>query len=169
MLWIWQAGVGGPWQWLRASWWNRSPRGFCSVMYVYQVVSLFHPDFFCAFWQSSTEQYWCNRWNWKNQLHLLSFARLPTAGSFSIGRKACCQLVLPEAPEGVHSVQRCLKNPDNPMLSMLLTCQSYAYVSGEHCRLKYARASMVCLIDRVPRHFLDSLRLDVTWNHKGKI
>ncbi|CAJ1338079.1 unnamed protein product [Effrenium voratum] len=37
--------------------------------------------------------------------------RLPDlgAGQFSIGRKACCQLVLPE---------------------------SYAYVSGEHCRLK---------------------------------
>eukprot|EP00435_Cladocopium_sp_Y103_P036076 s1864_g9.t1 len=36
--------------------------------------------------------------------------QLPSApGNFSIGRKACCQLVLPE---------------------------SYAYVSGEHCRLK---------------------------------
>lgn len=35
--------------------------------------------------------------------------QLPDSGNFSIGRKACCQLVLPE---------------------------SYAYVSGEHCRLK---------------------------------
>ena len=41
--------------------------------------------------------------------------QLPSVpGNFSIGRKACCQLVLPE---------------------------SYAYVSGEHCRLKFVESA----------------------------